>query len=329
MAHLLSRYAECVFWLARYMERIENIARILDVTETFARDRGGRNWLSVVQINSDEERFLAKYETANAESVLSFYLLDQSNPTSIQSSLQGARENARTIRSLISIEMWSQINVLHHKVRALTVADIEAPRLSKLFRDLRQACQTHTGIVEGTFYRDEAWYFYSLGRYMERADQTTRLLDIKYHLLLPKLTDVGSEFDLSQWNALLRAAAGYQAFRRLYTGTLTPAAVAGFLLFSDSFPRSVSLCLRQVDWLLTQLRTQFSLRGGAAAMERLDGMRAALGDQTVEHVIAHGLHEFLDWLQAQNGSLAQEIGQAFFGHAKPEQTQTQGQMQGR
>lgn len=328
MAHLLSRYAECVFWLARYMERIENISRILDVTETFARDRGGRNWLSVVQINSDEERFFAQHKTADADSVLSFYLLDATNPTSIQFSLRAARENARTIRSLISIEMWSQINVMHYRVRALTTEDIAAPRLSKLCRDLRQSCQTHTGIVEGTFYRDEAWYFYSLGRYMERADQTTRLLDIKYHLLLPKLADVGSALDLSQWNALLRAAAGYQAFRRLYSGTMTPAAVAGFLLFSDSFPRSVSSCLRQVDWLLTKLRTQFSLRGGAAAMERLDLMRAALDDQTIDHVITHGLHEFLDWLQAENAALVDEIGQTFFGYAKPEQGQGQQQGQG-
>lgn len=317
MAHLLSRYAECVFWLARYMERVENIARILDVTETFARDRGGRNWLSVVQINADEERFFARHQTADAASVLHFYLLDGANPTSIQASLQAARENARTIRSLISIEMWSQINVLHHTVRALTPADIESHRLAKLCADLRHACQTHTGIVEGTFYRDEAWYFYSLGRYLERADQTTRLLDIKYHLLLPKVTDVGSALDLSQWNALLRAVAGYQAFRRLYSGRMTPAAVTGFLLFSDSFPRSVSLCLRQVDWYLTQLRTRYALRGGAAAMERLDEMRAALADQTVDHVIRHGLHEFLDWLQMQNGALAAELGQAFFGYPAP------------
>lgn len=314
MAHLLSRYAECVFWLARYMERIENIARILDVTETFARDRGGRNWLSVVQINADEARFFEKHERADARSVLGFYLLDGTNPTSIQSSLRAARENARTIRSLISIEMWSQINVLHHTVRALNPADIEAPRLSKLCRDLRQACQTHSGIVEGTFYRDEAWYFYSLGRYLERADQTTRLLDIKYHLLLPKASDVGSALDLSQWNALLRAVAGYQAFRRLYFGRMTPAAVAGFLLFSDSFPRSVSLCLRQVDWLLGQLHTHYALRNGEAAMERCDLMRAALADQTVDQVIANGMHEFLDWLQIQSGTLAGELGQAFFGY---------------
>lgn len=323
MAHLLSRYAECVFWLARYMERVENISRILDVTETFARDRGGRNWLSVVQINADEERFFAKHEKADARSVLSFYLLDGSNPTSVQSSLQAARENARTIRSLISIEMWSQINVFHHKVRALGQADIDGPRLAKLCRDLRQACQTHTGIVEGTFYRDEAWYFYSLGRYLERADQTTRLLDIKYHLLLPKASDVGSALDLSQWNALLRAAAGYQAYRRLYAGRLTPASVAGFLLFSDAFPRSVSLCLRQVSWLLNQLHSQYMLRSGAEAMERCDLMRAALGDQTVDQVIAHGLHEFLDWLQVQSGELAAELGQAFFGYAKPQEQQQQ------
>ncbi|HYD68103.1 alpha-E domain-containing protein [Azospirillum sp.] len=314
MANLLSRYAECIVWMARYMERVENTARILEVTETFARDKGAHNWLSVVQINADEKAFFAKHTVADAQSVLDFYLLDASNPTSIQAYVQAARENARTLRSLVSIELWTQLNVFHNRIRQLTKEDIATPRLSKLCAEIRKACQEHTGIVEGSVNRDEAWFFYSLGRYIERADQTTRLLDIKYHLLLPKADDVGSALDLSQWNALLRAVAGYQTFRRLYFGRMTPAAVAGFLLFSDTFPRSVSLCLRQVEWILSQLRSRYNLSGAAAAMERLDEIRAALADQTVDDVIRHGLHDFLDWIQVQLGLVTADIGQAFFGH---------------
>lgn len=301
-------------WMARYMERVENTARILEVTETFARDKGAHNWLSVVQINADEKAFFAKHKEANAQSVLDFYLLDAGNPTSIQAYVQAARENARTLRSLVSIELWTQLNVFHNRIRQLTKDDIATPRLSRLCAEIRKACQEHTGIVEGTANRDEAWFFYSLGRYIERADQTTRLLDIKYHLLLPKADDVGSALDLSQWNALLRAAAGYQTFRRLYFGRMTPAAVAGFLLFSDSFPRSVSLCLRQVEWILSQLRSRYDLTGAATAMERLDEIRAALGDQTVDDVIRNGLHDFLDWIQVQLGLVTADVGQAFFGY---------------
>lgn len=312
MANLLARAAESVFWLARYMERVENLARILDVTETFSRDRGGRNWLSVVQINADDRSFFDKHTTATAANVLDFYLLDTDNPTSIQVSILAAHQNARALRPLISIEMWAQINVLYHRLRHLTATDIAAPKLSRLCGEIREACQAHAGIVEGTFYRDEAWYFYWLGKQIERADQSTRLLDIKYHLLLPSADDVGSALDLSQWNAVLQAAAGYQAFRRLHPGRMTPKTMAGFLLFCDSYPRSVLPCVRQVEWLLAQLRARYRLSGASAAMERLDEMRVAMTDNSIEQILAMGLHEFLDWLQSELGEVAADIAQSFF-----------------
>ncbi|HIJ38953.1 MAG TPA: alpha-E domain-containing protein, partial [Rhodospirillaceae bacterium] len=293
MANLLARLAENIFWLARYMERAENLARILDVTDTFARDRSGRNWLSVVQINADNDRFFARHAVANAESVLDFYLLDPANPTSIRSTIQAAHENARALRPILSIEMWAQLNMTLHWIRSLTAEDITSPKLSRLCSRIREACQTHAGIVEGTFSREEAWYFYWLGKQLERADQTTRLLDIKYHLLLPHVGDIGSALDLSQWNALLRAAGGYQAFRRLHPVGMNPTAITEFLLLSDSFPRSVSLCMRQAEWLLGQLRSRFRLREGTVALERLDEMRAAMTDQSAEEIISNGLHEFI------------------------------------
>ena len=119
-----------------------------------------------------------------------------------------ARENARTLRPLISTEMWVQLNVFYNRLAALSEDDLMPGSLAALFGSVKEACQTHTGITEGTFFRDQGWYFYQLGRYIERADQTTRLLDIKYHLLLPSLSDVGSPIDVSQWNAVLRSAAG-------------------------------------------------------------------------------------------------------------------------
>lgn len=317
MAHLLARYADCIFWLARYMERVENTAIILDITETFARDRGGRNWRAVVQINADEDAFFAQHEVADARSVQAFYLLDAANPTSIPFAVRAARENARTVRANISIAMWRQLNMFYNRIREITEADVYGAAAPRLYEEIRNACHAHAGIVEGTFYRDETWSFYAMGRSLERADQTTRLLDIKYHLLLPSLGDVGSAIDLSQWNALLRAATGYQAFRRVYSGQMTPAGIAGFLLFSDSFPRSLSFCLYQLDWYLGQMSIRHGVRGGAAAAECLDEIRAALAERTIEEVIAKGLHEFLDWCQLRLGFIAKEIAQAFFGCGKP------------
>lgn len=302
--------------MARYMERAENLARILDVHETFSRDsRGAKNWMSIVQLNADEKRFLSRYESATAQNVVNFYVLDTQNPTSIVSAIRSARENARTLRPLISTEMWTQINVFYNKLLSLGPTDIAPHNLTRLCNMVKEACQAHTGITEGTFYRDQGWYFYQLGKYLERADQTTRLLDIKYHTLLPFSDGVGSPLDVSQWNAVLRSAAGYHAFRRVYPRGMTPSAVAGFMLYNESFPRSVTTCVRQIDGLLVRLKSRYILKGGNKAMERVDEIQAALHSRSIEDVIKSGLHEYLDWLQLHLNDVTQEISKAFFGAA--------------
>ena len=311
---LLSRSAEALFWLARYIERAENLARILDVNETFSRDRsGGQNWLSIVQLHADQEGFFARHALADAATVLRFYVIDPANPTSILSAVRAARENARTLRPLISTEMWVQINMFFNRVAALRDIDLIPELLSSLFAWIKEACQTHTGITEGTFYRDQGWYFYQIGRYVERADQTTRLLDIKYHVLLPGGRDPGSPVDVSQWNALLRSAAGYHAYRRLHAHGIEPERVAGFLLLNRRFPRSVTLCVREAELVLSELKARYGLRSGNAAAERLDGLRALLSDVSIEDILIHGLHEFLDLVQQRLNLLGQDFATAFFG----------------
>jgi len=318
MAALLARYAECIFWLARYMERAENLARILDVNETFARDSyGATNWVTIVRLNADEKRFFERYPTASAKNVLNFYILDQQNPTSIIAAVSAARENARQLRPLISTEMWTQINVFYNKLLAWGPNDIAPQNIQRQCAYIKEACQTHTGITEGTFFRDQGWYFYNLGRNLERADQTTRVLDIKYHTLLPSPRDVGTPVDISQWNSLLRSAAGYHAFRRVYPRGLTPAAVAGFLLFNDNFPRSVLVCMREVDSLLNRLNSKYRLRRGTVPLERSDELLGSLASQTIEAVIAGGLHEYLDALQLSFSRLTSDIAQAFFHADQP------------
>ena len=310
---LLSRYAESTVWLARYLERIENLARVLDVTETFVRTgQGNDGWSSVVQINADDAQFYASHASATAASVASFYVLDRQNLNSIASIVNVARENARTLRPLISTEMWTHINMFHNWVRHLTENDIRPSQLSALCSRLKQECQTHYGITEGTFYRDQGWYFYRIGKYLERADQITRLVDIKYHTLLPSEAGIGSAVDVSQWGALLRAAAAYHAYRRNMPRKLEPHAVAGFLLFNNAFPRSLVLTLREVHWALGRLRTDYGLRSSSPVLERLDELRAAVTDQTIEEIIIRGLHEFLDWVQMELRAIQDGIGTAFW-----------------
>ena len=322
---LLSRYAEAIFWMARYVERAENLARILDVHESFSRDmRGGQNWGAIVQLYADEDAFSARHDEASTEAVLEFYILDETHPGSIVQLVKAARENARSLRPLISTEMWINLNTFYNRVRALRPEDVAEERIARLCGAIKESCQSHTGITEGTFYRDEGWYFYQLGRLLERADQTTRLVDVKYHLLMPSPEDLGSNLDIRQWNALLRSAAGYHAFRRVHPSGMSPAKASSFLLLNPLFPRSVASCIDSMDGILNDLRALYRLRGGAGALEVLDELRAVYHDRSIESILQRGLHEHLDWTQLRLIDVGAAVGHDFFGY---ETAQTEGQAQ--
>jgi len=315
LSKLLSRYAEAIFWMARYVERAENLARVLDVNETFSRDsRGGQNWRSILQLYTDEERFFAAHDEATAAAVIPYYVIDLDNPGSILSAVRMARENARTLRPLISTEMWTHLNIFYNRLRDLKVEDLGEPRLARICNFIKEGCQAHTGITDGTFYRDEGWNFYQLGRNLERADQTTRLLDVKYHLLLSSPEAVGTPTDVSQWNAVLRSASGYHAFRRVHPSGMSPATVSGFLLFHKSFPRSLMACVQAARLMLLDLRRHYDVAGVAPAMVRLDGISRELSDGSVDRIFARGLHEFLDWIQLELIGTTETLGRELFAY---------------
>ena len=322
---LLARYAECIFWMARFVERAENLARILEVHETYARDRSGsRDWYSIVQLNADEEAFAKKHTKASPQNVIRFYLTDRESPTSIFTAVRNARENGRALRPLISTEMWVALNVFYNRLNAIEDKELAPGSLSPLLSEIKEGCQTFTGITEGTFYRDQAWSFYRLGRYLERADQTTRLLDSKYYVLLHD-TDVGNMVNTGQWLAMLRAASGYHAFRLLHQSDLTPWRIASFLLFNPSFPRSVLLCVNEVDAAVTGLKSRYNLRGGNDVAEGLDQLRSILGTRSIDEVLAGGLHEFIDFIQRYLSAITERLGAAFFGHPPVEKAAWQGE----
>jgi uncharacterized alpha-E superfamily protein len=312
---LLARFAENNFWLARYMERAENLARILDVNETFAQDgRGPEDWLPIVHLHEDTARFFASHDAATAEAVIHFYVLERDNPTSIIAAVRMARENARSLRHLISTETWSHLNVFYNRLLKLQPRDLALSRLSRLCQTIKEDCQLHTGIIEGTGYRDQAWYIYQIGKYLERMDQTTRLLDINYHRLLPTLQRVGTEIDASRWNAVLRSVAGYHAFRRMHPRGMSPTTVAGFLLFDSSFQRSVAVCIETVDEMFTRLASSIALSNVGPAEHTLATLRTIGKETSIEQVVLAGLHEFLDQLQQLIIALSDQLGDALFGH---------------
>ncbi len=315
MTRLLARSAENLFWLARYVERAENLARILDVQETFARDSGGQqDWRMVLFINADTERFFKLHDEVNSANVLRFYVIERSNPTSIYSTIHAARENARALRPLISTEMWTQLNMLYNRLLALKPVDVAEEKLSALCDWIKRGCDAHTGITTGTFYRDEGWCFYQLGAAIECADQTTRLLDAKFLNFMARAEhDPGSASDSFYWMALLRSAAGYQAFRRRHPRGMDPEQVAAFLLSDPSFPRSVACCLGIIEEQLTTLRRFYGLRAAGAALEFLDEIRDNVEVRKVKASINKGeLHRLDDFLQRSFNQLTTLIADPFF-----------------
>lgn len=316
---LLARDAEGLFWMARYLERVENLARLIDVVQSFeSPGREAESWTALVAIMSDQHKFESYDAASDPDAVKRLYLLDPTNPTGIPFCLDNARTNARTLRPLISTEMWRQINVFHRFVMRIDTGDLDGDRLSRLCTKIKESVQTHTGITEGTMYRDQGWQFYQLGRLVERADQTTRLLDIKYRLLVPRDREARRVTELTMWNAVLRAAAGYHAFKRLARAEFSAEDVAGFLLRDPSFPRSVCLSVRRAESHLDELRRIHHLPHTSGPIEQAEYLREFLLERPMSEVLDGDLHDYLDRVQIQLSELAGSIGRAFFRDWKPE-----------
>jgi uncharacterized alpha-E superfamily protein len=311
--NLLSRHAESIFWLARQVERANSTARILDVNESFSRNsRGEHDWQSVLRLYADEDNFRATGREPSADAVIHYYILDDKNPNSVLSNIRMARENARALRPLISTEMWVQLNGFHKRIAGLRRPDLRVEQLNRLCNYIKESCQTHSGITAETLYRDESWYFHQLGRAIERADQTTRLVDVKYQVLLPQPSDVGSPIDEAQWNTVLRSAAGFHAFRRVNPHSMSPANVVDFLVFDLRFPRSVAASVLIANEQLNGLRIKYGHRSKHGASKLLRKLAAELAEDNAAGLIARGLHEGLDGIQAELAEVTDALGQEFF-----------------
>jgi len=318
LSNILARHAECIFWLARQVERANSVARILDVNESFSRNaRGEHDWESVLRLYADEQAFGVGERRATAEAVVHFYIMDERNPSSVRSCIRMARENARALRPLISTEMWVQLNGFHNRLNRLRKTDLKVENLNRLCSYIKESCQTHSGITAETLYRDESWYFHQIGRALERADQTTRLVDVKYQVLLPSAADVGSPVDEAQWNTVLRSAAGFHAFRRLSPQSMSPARVVEFLVLDRRFPRSVAACVMVANEHLNELRLKYGHTGKRAASNRLRRLAASLAEDTAEELIARGLHEGLDSMQLELAAITSALGREYFLLASP------------
>ena len=318
---LLSRVADSLYWMARYMERAENVARLLEVNLHLQLDLplDGNQWQPIVETCGEAHVFHERYRVANEETVLSFLAKDRGYPNSIVSCLFAARENGRSVRDTISSEVWEHINSVYLQVQK-DYAKPASEFSPETFRDLRLAGHMFQGITDATMSHNEAWHFVRLGRQMERADKTSRLLDVKYFMLLPNATRVGTPYDDLMWSAVLKSASGFEMYRQT-RGKISPRNVVGFLVLDPDFPRSIRHSLaRAVDSLDV-------ITGGAScdSTHLLGAVRRDLDGTDVDEMIHSGLHEYLDNFQIRLNEVGAQLHRDFFALRSQTQTQTQSQ----
>jgi uncharacterized alpha-E superfamily protein len=311
---MLSRVADSIYWLNRYIERAENVARFLDVNLNLLLDMPSgmqQQWKPLVSTTGDIDFFKEHYGEFTAENVIQFLVFDRDYPNSILSCLQLARENARSVREIISSEMWEQVNAFYMLVSRAN-QHLSLPDLNALLTDIKESSHLFAGVMEATMSHNEAWNFGKIGRFLERADKTSRILDVKYFMLLPSSADVGTTIDELGWMVLLRSASAYEMYRKRSTQhRITPAGVAEFLILDPEFPRSIRFCLFQVEQSLHQI-TGTPLGMWRNPVERNVGrVRSELEYVTISEIVSTGMHEFLDRLQGQINVIDQYIFEEF------------------
>jgi len=309
---MLSRVADAIYWMSRYVERAENLARFVDVTHNMSLDMpvgSSEQWGALIQASGDAELFEQKYGEANRENVVQFLTFDRDCPNSILSCLATARENARSVREVIASEMWEQLNQFYLTVRDAARGDaLSTPY--EFFQQVKNASHLFVGITLATFAQGEGWHFARLGRMLERADKTSRILDVKFFLLLPRVKDVGRPIDDLQWTAVLRSVSGFEMYRKRHRG-ITPERVVGFLVLDRRFPRAIMHCLEVANRSLHAISGSPEGTFWNLAEKRLGQLRSELAYVTVEEIIGAGLHEFLDSLQTKLNGVGDGIFETF------------------
>ena len=313
-AGMLSRVAASIYWLSRYIERAENVARVVGVNNQLVLDLPGQDaaqWDPMVKVTGDAADFQARYGGPTRANVIDFLTFDGLNPNSIVACVTTARENARSVREILSSEMWEEINRFYLFLRQPGARERALWDAHAFFREVRRSSHMIEGTKNETMEHGEAWHFSQMGRHIERADQTTRILDLKYFLLLPSSADVGKPIDDLQWGALLRSASALEAYRRTH-GRVAALTVASFLLLDREFPRSVQHCAARAQASLHAV-TGTPVRRFANVAERELGRLVADLDYTdIADVVSAGLHDFVDTLQEKLNHVGNEITRTFF-----------------
>lgn len=311
---MLSRVADSLYWLGRYLERAEDYARFLDVNFNLSLDLPpgvSEQWRPLIEATGDLNYYNTRFKNFARQDAIFFLAFDRENLNSIISSIRFARENARIIRENISKESWEALNDLYHYVNKAYNRKIwlkEDPK--DFFKSIRQKVELIYGIAFSTAIRVEGWYFSQIGQYLERADKTSRILDVKYHMLLPTTKDVGSPLDFLQWGALLKSVSGFNAYRRYY-GKIEPVNVVEYLVLNQYFPRSVYFCIKEAENSLRAISGN-SQGDYNPAEKAIGNLRSDLEFADINEIISYGLHEYLDNLQKKINVISDRVYEQYF-----------------
>ena len=311
---MLSRVADRIYWMSRQIERAENMARILGVTSNMVlfgtKETREQNLLAPLTITDCAERYFEQKKPVTLQGLVDFLALDPDNPSSIYSCLRSARENAHAVRWQITSEMWESLNTTWLDMRRVRRSEIAGAGATKFFDWVKDRSHLFRGVTYGTIMRGDAFNFSRLGTFLERADNTARILDVKYHVHLPSIKDIGGALDHYQWTALLRSVSSFETYCTLYRDQVVPINVAQLLILERRMPRSLAACFDQVTQAMERIE------GHDRAAKRLASeLHARLTNADIEEIFKAGLHEYLTECIADMNELAVRIQRAYLGTA--------------
>lgn len=312
---MLCRTANDLFWLSRYLERAENLARLIEVGYRIAmlpREGEGHNeeWKSILQISGSERYYLEQHQTHTQKEIIHYLLFDPSNPSSVHSCISKARQNARAQRTALTREMWQSLNSAWIEFQSIKPTEMTTDRLSPLLDWIKEQSAAYRGALLNTILRNDTFYFSQLGTFLERADNTARILDVKYYVLLPSYEMIGSSVDNMQWASILRSVSAHRSYRWVYKDSYRPWKIADYLILNPAMPRSLRACYNEINHAIVGLKKAY--KEESTKLPTAFETQNLLEKSTIESIFQGGLHEFILDFIARNNALGWEISGAYY-----------------
>ncbi len=312
---MLGRTAAELYWMSRYVERAENMARLLEVGYRISLMPGAveghrDEWKSTLASAACLQSYYEKHKDVDGARVVNFLLFDEDNSSSVKSSLKAARNNGRAVRTALTRDVWESLNSTWYELSQIRPEDITSDRLPSFLEWVKQKAMAFRGAVLGTMLRNDPYYFSQLGNFVERADNTARILDVKYYILLPRPSDVGSELDSQQWAQILRSVSAHGSYRWFYKDSrFKPLLISEFLILKDEMPRSLLFTYNWINLALQGLEGLYGQR--YECQDMADDILQHLKKGNMKQIFQSGLHEFLQNFMRRNNDLSASIAKTY------------------